>query len=56
MRLNWHIGIDTRAPIDDRDYQVPFRFTEKLVKLTAELNPIKGTLAQIIAFKWKARD
>jgi hypothetical protein len=35
---------------------VPFRYTGKLVKLTVELNPIGGTLAQIIAFKWKTRD
>ena len=41
------MGVDTRTPIDDRDYQVPFRFTGKLVKLTVELKPIKGTIAQI---------
>ncbi len=27
-------GADTGIPVDDRDYQVPFRFTSKLVKLT----------------------
>ena len=50
------VGVDTRTPIDDRDYQVPFRFQGKLVKLTVELHPLKGTLAQIIDFKWKTRD
>ena len=50
------VGIDTRTPIDDRDYQVPFRFTGKLVKLTVELHPIRGTLAQILEFKWRTRD
>jgi arylsulfatase A-like enzyme len=50
------VGVDTRTPIDDRDYQVPFRFRGKLAKLTVELQPIRGTLAQIIAFKWSTRD
>ena len=50
------VGVDTRTPIDDRDYQVPFRFTGKLNKLTVEEGPIKGTLAQILEFKWKTRD
>ena len=50
------VGIDTRTPIDDQDYEVPFRFTGKLVKLTVQLKPIKGTLAEILAFKWKTRD
>jgi hypothetical protein len=35
---------------------VPFRFTGKLNKLTVELEPMKGTIAQIIEFKWKTRD
>jgi hypothetical protein len=33
------IGSDTRTPVDDRDYQVPFRFTGKLDKLTYKLGP-----------------
>jgi len=28
------VSIDTRTPVDDKDYQVPFRFTGKLDKLT----------------------
>jgi arylsulfatase len=50
------VGVDTRTPIDDHDYQVPFRFTGKLNRLTVEEGPIKGTLAQILEFKWKTRD
>lgn len=33
------IGVDTGTPIDDNDYQVPFRFTGKLNKLTVNLKP-----------------
>ena len=28
------VGVDTRTPVDDKDYQVPFRFTGTLDKLT----------------------
>jgi len=27
------VGVDTRSPVDDNDYQVPFRFTGKLALL-----------------------
>jgi hypothetical protein len=33
------VGVDTRTPVDDNDYQVPFRFTGKLDKLTYKLGP-----------------
>jgi arylsulfatase A-like enzyme len=33
------VGVDTRTPVDDNDYQVPFRFTGKLNKLTFKLGP-----------------
>jgi arylsulfatase len=33
------VGVDTRTPVDDNDYQVPFRFTGKLDKLTLKLGP-----------------
>jgi hypothetical protein len=33
------VGVDTRTGVDDRDYQVPFRFTGKLHKLTVKLGP-----------------
>jgi hypothetical protein len=33
------VGVDTRTGVDDRDYQMPFRFTGKLHKLTVKLGP-----------------
>jgi hypothetical protein len=33
------VGIDTGTPVDGKDYQVPFRFTGKLAKLTIKLGP-----------------
>ena len=35
---NFDIGADTGTPVDDHDYQVPFRFTGKLDKLTLIIN------------------
>ena len=37
------VGVDTRTPVDDKDYQVPFRFTGKLDKLTFKLGPVQLT-------------
>lgn len=37
------VGVDTRTPVDDKDYQVPFRFTGKLAKLTFKLGPVQLT-------------
>jgi arylsulfatase A-like enzyme len=36
---NFDVGADTGTPVDDRDYQVPFRFTGKLHKLTLRIEP-----------------
>ena len=33
------VGMDTRTSVDDGDYQVPFRFTGKLDKVTVKLEP-----------------
>ncbi len=33
------VGIDSRTPVDDNDYQIPFRFTGKLEQLTVKLDP-----------------
>ena len=38
------------------DYQVSFKFTGKLNKLTVELQPLKGTPTEIFEFKVQARD
>jgi hypothetical protein len=35
------VGADTRTPVDDKDYQVPFRFNGKIDKLTFKLGPIQ---------------
>ena len=32
------VGIDTRTPVDDNDYQVPFAFTGKVDKVSVQLN------------------
>ena len=37
------IGADTGTPVDDRDYQVPFKFTGKINKLTVALDRPKLT-------------
>jgi hypothetical protein len=39
------IGVDTRTPVDDNDYQVPFHFNGKLAKLTFKLGPEQLTEA-----------
>jgi hypothetical protein len=36
---NFDVGADTGTPVDDKDYQVPFRFTGKLTKLTLKVEP-----------------
>lgn len=41
------IGLDTGTPVDDRDYQVPFRFTGKIDKLTIQLERPKLTPADV---------
>src|SRR5215469_8434595 len=40
---SFDVGVDTRTPVDDKDYQVPFRFTGKLDKLTIRLGPSQLT-------------
>jgi len=37
------IGADTGTPVDDRDYQVPFKLTAKLDKLTIKVERPKLT-------------
>ena len=33
------VGMDTRTPVNDKDYQVPFRFTGEIKKLTFNIGP-----------------
>ncbi|MBB4015810.1 arylsulfatase [Chelatococcus caeni] len=42
----FNVGIDTGTPVDDEDYQVPFRFTGKINKLTMKLGPEELTPAE----------
>jgi arylsulfatase len=37
------VGIDTRSGVNDRDYQLPFRFNGKLNKLTFKVGPVQLT-------------
>jgi hypothetical protein len=37
------VGVDTRTPVDDKDYQVPFGFTGKIAKVTFKLGPTQLT-------------
>ena len=40
---SFDVGVDSRTGVDDNDYQVPFRFTGKLDKLTVKLDlPKRG--------------
>ena len=39
----FYVGADTGTPVDDGDYQVPFRFTGKLNKLTLRIERPKLT-------------
>ena len=34
------VGVDTRTPVNDQDYQVPFRFNGKINQLTFNLGPV----------------
>lgn len=38
---SFDVGIDTGSPVDDQDYQVPFKFNGKIIKLTIELKPLR---------------
>jgi Sulfatase len=43
LEETFDVGVDTRTGVEDKDYQVPFRFTGKLDKLTAKLGPVQLT-------------
>lgn len=49
IALSWcetfNVGIDTGTPVDDTDYQVPFRFTGTIENLTVKLGPHQLTAA-----------
>jgi arylsulfatase len=49
------VGADTGTPVDDADYQVPFRFTGKLNKLTLQLKPVALSAADRKMLRERAR-
>jgi hypothetical protein len=53
--LQWHetfdIGADTGTPVDGRDYQVPFKFTGKIDRLTIAVERPQLTPADIQKLK-----
>jgi len=53
---NFDIGADTGTPMDDRDYQIPFKFTGKLNKLTLAIDRPKLSPADIQKLKEATRN
>ena len=53
---SFDVGVDTRYGVDDNDYQVPFRFTGKLAKLTIKLVPPKMTAEEEKLLKQKTQE
>ena len=53
---SFDVGVDTRYGVDDNDYQVPFRFTGKLDKLTIKLIPPERTAAEDNLLKQKTQE
>ncbi|MBU6445626.1 MAG: arylsulfatase [Alphaproteobacteria bacterium] len=55
LTVSWEesfdVGADTGTPVDDQDYQVPFRFTGKLDKLTITIDRPKLSPADIAKLK-----
>ena len=48
---SFDVGVDTRTGVDDNDYQLPFRFTGKLDKLTVKLVPMKAAEEKLLQEK-----
>jgi arylsulfatase A-like enzyme len=42
----FNVGLDTGTPVDDQDYQVPFKFTGKINKLMVKLGPSEISVAE----------
>ncbi len=49
------VGVDTRTGVDDNDYQPPFRFTGKLIKLTVNLKPASMSAEEHKLFDQEAK-
>jgi len=50
------VGVDTRTGVDDNDYQLPFRFTGTINKLTIKLVPPVRTAAEDDLIKQKTQE
>ena len=50
------VGVDTRTGVDDNDYQVPFKFTGNVDKLTVKLVPPKMTAEEEDALRKQTQD
>ena len=48
---SFDVGSDTGTPVDDRDYQCPFKFGGKLEKLTLKIDRPKLTPADVKALE-----
>jgi hypothetical protein len=50
ISLSWNdtfnVGLATGTPVDDQDYQTPFRFTGTIDKLTVKLGPAELSAAE----------
>ncbi|MGB0087483.1 MAG: arylsulfatase [Rhodomicrobiaceae bacterium] len=53
---NFDVGADTGTPVDDKDYQVPFKFTGKLNKLTLSIDRPKLTPDDVKKLQQAQRD
>jgi hypothetical protein len=53
---SFDIGADTGTPVDDADYQIPFKFTGKLEKLTLTIDRPQLTPADIEKLKEATRN
>jgi hypothetical protein len=53
---NFDIGADTGTPVDDADYQIPFKFTGKLEKLTLTIDRPQLSPADIEKLKEATRN
>jgi len=52
----FNVGLDTGTSVDDKDYQVPFRFTGKIAKLTVKLGPKELSAAEQANIEKDKRD
>jgi arylsulfatase len=49
------VGQDKQTPVDDNDYQCPFVFTGKLIRLTVQLEALNLALQELLEFEMKSQ-